>query len=499
MNINGLRDAHATLSALKAARKAMDGHANDDSATYLLLALVVLKIASDAADDHRQRRIVPRHDSAQRLPTGAWALEVSASTHFDRLRQAPTEGLSPRVRDVLLAFSSINRDQLDGVFDALSLSAGLPTDSAMRRVVDRLSIPALDFSARHGVYRPDLGEAVDHFLVQPGARRTSGWVSHVPAPLANLMASLVAPQQGDAVYDPWCHRGCLLLAAARRARRDTAYASLSLQGDERDPSQAALSRLRLLLDGEDGDALGVADPLARPFESSSHVGHRPYQIGVSCPPLTMKWDSVGAASDPRGRFWQGVPPRHWGHFALIQHTLAGLDVQRGRMAVLVPHGVLFREGEEARIRHALLDGNEIDAVIGLPDRLFTGASVSTALLLLRKMRSDASVLFVDAKPLLQGSGKSARLDFSIAERLAVICADRRDVPGVASLVPVDSLRGTDASLSVSRYVQPKSESKVSDLAELARVRSALFDEFKVLEAALNEEIAAAKRELLHDS
>jgi len=489
-----LRSARATLSALKLARRCMEGHADEEAATHVLLLLVLLKVASDADVD--RRATAGRQDCTELpAPSGARALEVSSATLFERLARAPLDGLAARVRSVLETFCLDNPDALDQVPDALDMRAGLPTDAAMYRVIERLRIPALDFRLRHGHHRPDLAEATDEMLGQQHRRRTREDGLHVPEALASIMVALLDPRDGDHIHDPACHRGCLLLAAARWARRDTATTRIRLNGQEADRRRWAMARVRLLLHGQDGACLQATDPLGFDAETAAVTAQPRFQVALSRPPLTLKWDPELAAFDRFRRFQYGTPSRHWAHMALVQYMRAQLDPKVGRMAVVVPNGVLFREGEEANIRRALLQENEVDIVISLPERLFKGTAMSTSLLVMRKGRRDATVLFVDTRPLLGAAGKGARLDDSIAQQIIHLCARRVTLPGIAHVVPVQQVLDAGSNLNVARHVQAEGSEASADLIALRRKRLRLHLEVESLQRQLDGEVDALVREI----
>lgn len=492
-----LRSARATLAALKMARRCMEGQADEEAATHLLLLLVLLKVASDAQADRRARGTRGPDAAGAPPPTGARALEIVPSTDFERLGRAPLDGLAMRVRNVLNTFCLDNRQVLGDVADALDIASALPGDAAMYRVIERLRIPALDFRARNGHQRPDLAEATDQILGQAQGRRSREDGLHVPDALAGVMVTLLDPRDGDHVYDPSCHHGCLLLACARRAQQGQSSARLRLHGQDSDRRRWAMARVRFLLHGQNGSGLEATDPLADLAHLCSAPLRGNVQVAVSRPPLTLRWDSALGALDILGRFQHGIAPRQWAHMALIQHMRAQLDPRIGRMAVVVPNGVLFRDGEEAKIRRALLEANEVDLIINLPERLFKGTAMSTSLLVLRKSRRDTSVLFIDTRPLLQAAGKGARMDESIARQLIELCQKRCNLPGVAQVIPVAEVLLSGAVLNVARHVQAGADEDSTDPRTLRETRMRLHLEAEALLRELDGEVEAMTRDIEH--
>lgn len=488
-----LRSARATLAALKMARRCMQDPADEEAATHLLLLLVLLKVASDAQADRRAPAARGPDATDVPPPAGARALEVVPSTDFERLGRAPLDGLAMRVRNALNTFCLDNRQMLGEVAEVLDIASGLPGDAAMYRVLERLRIPALDFRVRNGHQRPDLAEATDQILGQAQGRRSREDGLHVPDALASVMVALLDPRDGDQVYDPSCHHGCLLLACARWAQQVQSSARLRLHGQEADRRRWAMARVRFLLHGQNGSGLEATDPLTDVAHLCSAPLRRHVQVALSRPPLTLRWDSALGSLDILGRFQHGIAPRQWAHMALIQHVHAQLDPRVGRMAMVVPNGVLFRDGEEAKIRRALLDANEVDLIISLPERLFKGTAMSTSLLVLRKARQDPSVLFIDTRPLLQAAGKGARMDDSIARQVIQLCQQRCNVPGIAEVVPVSEVLSSGAVLNVARHVQADPDAECTDPRTLRDTRMRLHLEAEALLRELDREVEAMAR------
>lgn len=484
-----LPDVPATLAALVHARDALEGGSRPDADTCLILSLLLLKVASDATYYGNPAIPYTRGEPLRCVPYC-----VPAHARFDTLfRQRHAQGNGLRVMNALRVFTLGNPRKLGGLFPALKLEDALPADPAVRdgallQVLERLSLPALDFRQQRGTPRPDVGDAVEALL--PG---------QVPPALTWLMTALTHPCVDEAVYDPSCRQGAVLRAAATWMR-DEEHANASagptrypLYGQEPDPMQCAVARLRLLLQGTDTPHIYTRDPLGEPLVQDGALQR--FHVALACPPLSLKWAPTHASRDPHFRFLQGIPSRQWAHTALIQHMLATLEPASGRMAIVVPHGVLFREGEEARIRQAWLDENLVDTVIGLPDRLFAGASVATALLVLRKVRRNDAVLFVDARGLATRGKRGPRLGTDAARSLHRLCSERRSVPGVAHLASSEELAVNGSTLSVARYVQPVARHPAADLATLRAQRVELAARFVTLQAKLNAELDALEREL----
>lgn len=495
-----LPDTPATLAALVHARDALGEVRRPDADAHLTLSLLLLKLASDAHQARTPPSAQVPFDRQHSLP-----FCVPVHARFETLhRQRHAQGNGLRVMTALRVFTLANPRKLGGIFAALQLGDALPSDETRRdevllHLLERLALPALDFRGQPGFGNACISDAVEGLLERPVAGRGPIESGQAPAALASLMAALADPDARESVYDPICRQGTLLLAATRRMRKEGAEVSPAyrypLYGQETDPLLCAVARLRLLLHGSDNPHLRSRNALEDPLVEDGRLQR--FHVALACPPLHLKWVSAQAAHDPFLRFLHGTAPRQWAHAALIQHMLATLDPQRGRMAVVVPHGVLFRDGEEARIRQAWLDANLVETVIGLPDRLFAGSSVSTALLVLRRVRRvrrDEAVLFIDARRLSSAGKRGPRLGMEAADTLLRLCAERSSTPGLAHLARFDEITANHGNLSIARYVRPPPVRAPGDLATLRSRRAALEATFAAIQQELNAELDALERE-----
>jgi type I restriction enzyme M protein len=309
MSLNPLRGAHATLAALTSARDALEGGGNGETATHLLLALLLLKIAGDTADPDQLPAYIEQHGTVRSVPM----LDVPCEARFERLfQQRYSPGNAPRLMAALRMLAQANPAKLGNLFPALQLEGALPADAeqrdtVLRRLFDRFSIPALDFRGRLRTFRPDIGDAVDRVLERSTGRRGSATTPpSVPDALAWLMTALTDPGTDESVCDPACDDGTLLLSAARWVcdahgghSRLGARQPL-LFGQERDPRRCAAARLRLLLHGLGNPHIRAGDSLDEPLLESGQL--RCFDIALACPPLSLQWSPTRGFSDPYLRF-----------------------------------------------------------------------------------------------------------------------------------------------------------------------------------------------------
>lgn len=227
---------------------------------------------------------------------------------------------------------------------------------------------------------------------------------YTPAEVSEVLARLVKPRENDRIYDPTCGSGSLLLKVAKKVPSK----KVAIYGQERNGATHSLAIMNMYLHGIDDAKIEWGDTLANPLHLEDDKLMK-FQVIVANPPFSLdKW-AMGFAGegtsdkkfkmepglDPYRRFEWGVPPSSKGDYAFVQHMLYSL-AENGRMATILPHGVLFRGASEGKIRKQIIDMNLLDAVIGLPEGLFYGTGIPACIMIFRKDRTRNDVLFIDA-------------------------------------------------------------------------------------------------------
>ena len=190
-----------------------------------------------------------------------------------------------------------------------------------------------------------------------------------------------------------------------------------------------------------------------------------------------------ASMDAWKRFDWGVPPSSKGDYAFVLHMLHSLDAENGRMAVVLPHGVLFRGASEGKIRRQLVELNLLDAVIGLPANLFYGTGIPACILVFRKKRTRRDVLFIDASG--EGNyekGKNRNiLRHSDINHIVSVYEARENVDKYSYVASYDEIRENDFNLNIPRYVDTFEEEELVDIDEVKRNISNIEAELAVVQ------------------
>ena len=220
-----------------------------------------------------------------------------------------------------------------------------------------------------------------------------------------------------------------------------------------------------------------------------------------CTGSVRLWRGAETVSeDPYNRFWRGLPPVSKGDFAFISHMIEVATESEGRIAVVVPHGVLFRGAAEGCIRRKLIEDNLLDTVIGLPGNLFPTTSIPVAILLFDRSREQGGnnsgrkdVLFVDAsKDYQSGKNQNALLDEHL-EKILETCKERKNVEKYAYSAGIDEITGNDFNLNIPRYVDTFEEEEKIDIDKVQREIDRLEEELSRVRAEMAEKMKEIRR------
>jgi type I restriction enzyme M protein len=254
------------------------------------------------------------------------------------------------------------------------------------------------------------------------------------------------------------------------AGREVGDKNFALFGMESNGSTWALARMNMFLHGADSARIEWCDTLTSPALVENDRLMK-FDVVVANPPFSLdKWGAEEAESDRYNRFWRGVPPKSKGDWAFISHMIEAALEKEGRVAVVVPHGVLFRGAAEGRIRQKMIEENLLDAVIGLPGNLFTTTSIPVAILVFDRSREKGGanqarkdVFFIDAsRDYLPGKNQNALSDDHIRKILATVQA-RQDEEKYAHVAPFDEIKENDFNLNIPRYVDTFEEEAEIDI------------------------------------
>jgi type I restriction enzyme M protein len=336
-------------------------------------------------------------------------------------------------------------------------------------MVDRLSklvtiFADLDFRRSRAEGDDLLGDAYEylmrHFATESGKSKGQ---FYTPAEVSRVLAKVVGigpnTRQDQTVYDPTCGSGSLLLKAAGEAPR-----GITIYGQEKDNATWALSKMNMILHGSEDADIQKHDTLTSPqFTKGGQL--QAFDFVVMNPPFSYKSWSNGLENE-YGRFELGRPPAKNGDYAFLLHVLKSLK-SKGKAAVILPHGVLFRGHAEATIRRQLLQRGYVKGVIGLPPNLFYGTGIPACIMVLDKENAvgRTGVFMIDASKGFMKDGPKNRLRSQDIHKIVDVFNKQIEIDRYSRMVPLTEIAGAanDYNLNIPRYIDSSEPEDIQDL------------------------------------
>lgn len=311
----------------------------------------------------------------------------------------------------------------------------------------------------------DMGRAYEYLIKRfaDKANKKAGEF-YTPRTIVRLMVNILDPKAGESVYDPACGTGGMLLETIHHVKENGGDPRLlTIKGQEKNLTTEAIARMNLFLHGMEDFSILRGDTLLNPkFIKNDEI--ETFDNVIANPPFSLKeWGYESWKSDPFNRSKFGLAPKNNGDFAWVQHMYSCLN-NIGKMAVVLPHGVLFRGGAEEKIRTQFLKNNSIEAVIGMASNLFYGTPIPASIIVLRKQRSCSHqnhVLFINAedtytKGRAQNTMSEAQVDFvyDIYNQQELKGPNQaNEISGVTRWVHLDEIKENNYNLNIARYIQ----------------------------------------------
>ena len=342
-----------------------------------------------------------------------------------------------------------------------------------------------------------LGEIYEYLIGQFAASAgKKGGEFYTPHQVSRILAKIVTSRVEKSgeffnVYDPTMGSGSLLLTVGQELPKGT---PIKYFGQELNTTTYNLARMNLMMhdvsfnnmmlnnadtleiDWPDGpDAKGIDQP-------------RSFDAVVANPPYSAHWDnSETKLKDPRFREYGKLAPKSKADYAFVLHSIYHLN-NTGTMAIVLPHGVLFRGAAEGKIRQTLIEKNYLDTVIGLPANLFYGTSIPTTILVFKKNRKTRDILFIDASNEFEKGKNQNNLSNENIDKIIETYQNRKDVDKYAHVASIKEIKENDYNLNIPRYVDTFEEEAPIDLEEVNKQLKQDNKEIAELEAAINEQL-----------
>lgn len=385
------------------------------------------------------------------------------------------------VRDALSAFSrlidSAHKDVFEGVFDTLQTGLsklGEGSASQTKAISDLIylirDIP-MDGKQDYDVLGFIYEYLISMFAANAGKKAGEFYTPHeVSLLMSEIVAEHLKDRESIKIYDPTSGSGSLLINIGKSASKYISNKdNIKYYAQELKQNTYNLTRMNLVMRGilpdnivtRNGDTLEDDWPY---FDDKDPIAtYEPLYVDavVSNPPYSQSWDPTDKETDPRyARF--GLAPKGKADYAFLLHDLFHIKSD-GIMTIVLPHGVLFRGGEEGEIRKNLIEQNHIDAIIGLPSNIFFGTGIPTIIMILKQKRENTDVLVVDASKGFIKSGKNNKLRASDIKRIIDVVINRENVANFSRVVSRDEIRNNNYNLNIPRYVDSSEKTESWDI------------------------------------
>lgn len=366
-----------------------------------------------------------------------------------------------------------NRDKLEGIFRSIDfnnkniLGETKERNAILKHLIEDFADPKLDLRPSMLADNDVIGDAYE-FLIANFASDAGkkGGEFYTPSAVSTVVAKLVAPIDGDMLYDPTCGSGSLLIKAAR----EIGTKNFRIYGQEKNGQTQALCKMNMFLHEINDAVIEWGDTIRNPLHKVDEHTIKTFDKIVANPPFSLdKWGADDVADDVFKRFTYGTPPKSKGDYAFILHMLNSLneatdEKKGGTMAVVLPHGVLFRGAAEGKIRKKIIDANLLDAVIGLPANLFFGTGIPACIMVFKKSRDNTDVLFIDASKEFEKSKNQNKLTDTNINKIVTTYQERKqEIKKYSYLASVEDIKENDYNLNIPRYVDTYEEEAPIDI------------------------------------
>ena len=463
-----------------------------DPAQYkdYILVMLFLKYLSDVWKDRKEEFEKEYHGDPDRVKRrlARERFVMPDGCDFQALHARRSESnIGELINVALEQLEDANKAKLEGVFRNIdfnseaNLGQTKERNKRLKALLEEFATEAMDLRPSRVGKEDIIGNTyqylIGRFASDAGKK---GGEFYTPGEVSELLARLLAPRKGSRICDPTCGSGSLLIQVGDQVGDN----DFSLYGQEMNGSTWALCRMNMLVHNKDAARIEWGDTIGNPklIERDSLMK---FDIVVANPPFSLdKWGAEGAEADRFHRFHRGVPPKSKGDYAFISHMVESAKEEGGRVGVVVPHGVLFRGGGEGRIRKALIEENVLEAVIGLPEKLFFGTGIPATIMILNKGRKTQDVLFIDAsREYVEGTNQN-RLGAEQIARIVATYKTFQTVDKYAYRATLGEIAENDYNLNIPRYVdtfEPEAE------VDLKAVQKEIED--------LETQLAAVRREM----
>ena len=431
------------------------GPVNQDEYKSYIIPILFFKRVSDVYDEETQTLLASTGDKDFASLPENHRFIIPQGCHWDDLRNV-TSDIGKAIAAAMSEIERANPQKLRGIFssfdDAKWTDKTKLTDERLKDLIEHMS----KLKVGNKNYSSDvMGDSYEYLIKKFAdlSKRNAGEF-YTPREIVKLLILLLSPEKGETVYDPACGTGGMLIEAIHHIKNVTSTYG-KIYGQENNLATSSIARMNLFLHGADDFYIAQGDTLRNPqFFDGGKL--KTFDCVVANPPFALsKWGAETFSTDIYGRNLWGCPSESNGDFAWLQHMAASMTPVKGRCAVILPQGVLFRVGRDGEIRRNLVESGKLECIISLAGGVFYSTGVSACVIFLRNTKTESHqgrVCMIDASGIFTPQRAQNVMTEDDVRKVFALYENYNAVPELCSIVPFSEIREKNYSLAVNNYV-----------------------------------------------
>lgn len=463
-NINEETTSQQLFSHLFEACNILRGPINQDDYKSYVTPILFFKRLSDVYDEETQIALDESDgDEEYAAFPENHSFVIPEGCHWKDVREV-SENVGTAIVNAMYGIERANPDRLAGVFssfdDANWTDKTKLSDERLKDLVEHMS----KIRVGNNDYAADvMGDAYEYLIKKfADLSKKNAGEFYTPRTIVKLLVMLMAPQAGETVYDPACGTGGMLIEAIRYMHNDQLTYG-KIYGQEKNLSTSAIARMNLFLHGARDFKVTQGDTLRSPnYINGGQL--QTFDCVIANPPFGLKaWGASAFETDAYGRNIWGCPSDSNADFAWLQHMIKSMNPATGRVAVVMPQGVLFHGGKESEIRKQIIESDKIDCIITLVGGIFYGAGVSACLILMSNQKvpdHKNKICMIDATDIYTPARAQNYMSEDDIQLVFNLYSNYKDEIEKVKVVSLDEIREKDYTLSVNTYIEKKEQEVV---------------------------------------
>ena len=463
-NLNEETTSQQLFSHLFEACNILRGPINQDDYKSYVTPILFFKRLSDVYDEETQIALDESDgDEEYAAFPENHSFVIPEGCHWKDVREV-SENVGTAIVNAMYGIERANPDRLAGVFssfdDANWTDKTKLSDERLKDLVEHMS----KIRVGNNDYAADvMGDAYEYLIKKfADLSKKNAGEFYTPRTIVKLLVMLMAPQAGETVYDPACGTGGMLIEAIRYMHNDQLTYG-KIYGQEKNLSTSAIARMNLFLHGARDFKVTQGDTLRSPnYINGGQL--QTFDCVIANPPFGLKaWGASAFETDAYGRNIWGCPSDSNADFAWLQHMIKSMNPARGRVAVVMPQGVLFHGGKEGEIRKQIIESDRIDCIITLVGGIFYGAGVSACLILMSNQKvpdHKNKICMIDATEIYTPARAQNYMSEDDIQLVFNLYSNYKDEIEKVKVVSLDEIREKEYTLSVNTYIEKKEQEVV---------------------------------------